>query len=289
MSSVHGQVPSLLENHLSQITPWPSTHRAAYADLAARLVLRVTVGGIRALGISGAPGTGKSTLANLLALGLRALGIRALVVSLDDFYLGRAQREQLTSVHPLLAQRGVPGTHDWGRLMNLLDRVATGDVAGIRIPRFDKSIDDVVDDTQFVMLEHCPDIVILEGWAIGVPEQEEEQLQTPVNDLEEKSDTDGRWRRWVNAQLKTYHRDIRKRLDEVWFLAAPDWASVLEWRSEQEAETARRSGKTHLDSPDAIAQFLDRFQRIAVHMLDTCGSWADLVIRIDRNHQMILD
>lgn len=54
------------------------------------------------VGISGAQGSGKSTLAALLVSELQALGISAQTVSLDDYYLGKAARQQLAQqVHPL--------------------------------------------------------------------------------------------------------------------------------------------------------------------------------------------
>ena len=64
------------------------------------------------VGINGAQGTGKTTLCKFLAAILSSqLGVA--VLSLDDFYLTRAERHKLAAaVHPLLATRGVPGTHD---------------------------------------------------------------------------------------------------------------------------------------------------------------------------------
>src|SRR5687767_10663938 len=66
------------------------------------------------VGVSGCQGSGKTTLASLLVLMLRELlGLRAINLSIDDFYLTHAERQTLSrSVHPLLATRGVPGTHD---------------------------------------------------------------------------------------------------------------------------------------------------------------------------------
>src|SRR5262249_24435785 len=65
------------------------------------------------IAISGAQGSGKTTLATLLTRALVERGIRAMTCSLDDFYYSRAQRIELSrSVHPLLLTRGVPGTHD---------------------------------------------------------------------------------------------------------------------------------------------------------------------------------
>src|SRR5262252_5588246 len=67
----------------------------------------------RIVAISGAQGSGKTTLATLLAERLSFLGVRAASCSLDDFYYDRPTRAELArSVHPLLITRGVPGTHD---------------------------------------------------------------------------------------------------------------------------------------------------------------------------------
>ena len=65
------------------------------------------------IGINGAQGTGKSTLAKLLTSLLQQQGLGVANLSIDDFYLSKAKRADLASrVHPLLTSRGVPGTHD---------------------------------------------------------------------------------------------------------------------------------------------------------------------------------
>src|SRR5690606_36221009 len=63
--------------------------------------------GTLVVGISGSQGSGKSTLASLLVLLLRELmGLRAVNLSIDDFYLTRARRQELArDVHPLFATR----------------------------------------------------------------------------------------------------------------------------------------------------------------------------------------
>ena len=66
------------------------------------------------LGISGAQGTGKSTLADFIREYLTVVHDRfTVVLSIVDLYLTRAQRQALAkNVHPLLGTRGMPGTHD---------------------------------------------------------------------------------------------------------------------------------------------------------------------------------
>src|SRR5436189_108160 len=65
------------------------------------------------VGLCGAQGSGKSTASRDAAAALTVRGLSCLVLSLDDLYLGKAARAELAAeVHPLLATRGPPGTHD---------------------------------------------------------------------------------------------------------------------------------------------------------------------------------
>jgi len=94
------------------------------------------------VGVSGCQGSGKSTLASLLVILLKELmGLNAINLSIDDFYLTHADRQMLArTVHPLLATRGVPGTHDVELALATIAKLrGEGRVA---IPRFNKAIDD---------------------------------------------------------------------------------------------------------------------------------------------------
>ena len=92
------------------------------------------------------------------------------VLSLDDFYLTKAERESLAQrVHPLFATRGVPGTHDLALLRRTVKALQNGD--DIALPVFDKAADD---RTNMVRRSHggAPtQIVLLEGWCVGIPPQ----------------------------------------------------------------------------------------------------------------------
>ena len=65
--------------------------------------------------------------------------LRATVLAVDDLYLPKAERRRLAAdVSPLLATRGVPGTHDVGLGLEVID--ALGRAGEIALPSFDKSI-----------------------------------------------------------------------------------------------------------------------------------------------------
>lgn len=291
MYSTTGQAPGMDKDaaetsldSLPSARAWSDEQRLGAIATARVLVAQIPPAGFFAAGLSGAPGTGKSALARLVCELARSNGTETLVMSLDDYYLSRKERAKYAARHPLLAQRGVPGTHDWERLIEDFDRIRAGDCEDLRLPRFDKASDDRVAQDRFHRLEYLPRVVILEGWMIGAPPQAPEALRAPVNTMEREMDVDGGWRIGVNAQLARYHEDLECRLDRKWFLAAPDWAHVIDWRWQQEREVSASGNPRHLVDRGAVEAFLQHFERIARHMLRSCTSWADTVIAVDRAH-----
>ena len=89
-----------------------------YQPLASLLLeLQSNQGGPLIVGINGAQGTGKSTLAKYLALMLNQQHLRVANLSLDDFYVDSQQRRHLANtVHPLLAEAKGPTPSEKGLL-----------------------------------------------------------------------------------------------------------------------------------------------------------------------------
>lgn len=239
------------------------------------------------LGICGAQGSGKSTLAEGLAARLAASGLRATILSLDDLYLTRQDRLALArDVHPLLATRGVPGTHDVDLGLAVLDGLAQG--RPTLLPRFDKATDTRHPDG--VRVDDRVDVVLFEGWCIGAKPQSDAELVTPVNGLEHGSDEDGRWRRYVNDALAGPYQRLFARLDALVLLAAPDFSIVRSWRVEQEETLRRRlrqEGRpTDTTMTDAqVADFIQFYERLTRHILREMPGRADLVIHLDAGRQ----
>lgn len=207
------------------------------------------------IGITGAQGTGKSTLASLLVTELLAQGIRCAAVSLDDYYLTRQARQQLAgTVHPLLAQRGVPGTHDIGRALSDDRQVLAG--AAVALPRFDKALDDVLPDRPAAQL----DLLIVEGWCLGLAADAESGLASPVNQLEATEDSSGAWRHYVNQQLAASYQPYFNLLQPLIWLKAPDWDSVCRWRAKQEQQLWQQRGAGM--TAEQLARFMLPFQRL---------------------------
>ena len=145
--------------------------------------------------IAGLQGTGKSTFAAQMAGLAQSRGLRIAVLSIDDFYLTKAERERLArGIHPLLASRGPPGTHDLGLAADTLDLLLAGKRTAL--PRFDKLADDRAPPARWPVMEGRCDLVVLEGWFLKTPAQQADELPTPTNALERDED-----RRWHLAQL----------------------------------------------------------------------------------------
>ncbi len=259
------------------------------ARVAVSLVDRIPERGFHAIGLSGAPGSGKSTLAKLISsLPDQSLS-DTLVISLDNYYLGKNERKANAAIHRLFEQRGVPGTHDWQRLVADLDRIREGEVDGLRLPRFSKLDDDRCPEDESITVHSPPRVVILEGWMVGAPPQDQQALERPVNGMEAKLDRNQRWRRMVNENLARQHGDLANRLDSRWFMKTPGWSKVVDWRWQQEQENDLRRNDLYLGTRQEVAAFLDQFERIATHMRLTCEQWADVIINVDHKHHLSIN
>jgi len=248
------------------------------------------------VGVNGAQGSGKSTLAAFLKAMLEArYGLRVAVLSIDDLYLTQGERQRLAlSVHPLLATRGVPGTHDVGLGIRVIDRLITAGPGDITpVPRFDKSVDDRLPEDQWDSFEGRADIVILEGWCVGARSEDDAALAAPINRLEAEEDWQGIWRAYVNRQLETVYPALFSRIDCLVMLKVPDFDCVRRWRLLQEeklkarvARTAPRSGDAVMDA-HALERFIMHYERLTRHMLTEMPARADAVLDLNRDHQVI--
>jgi D-glycerate 3-kinase len=259
-------------------------------ELATWIAARASRGQTTIVGINGAQGCGKSTLAAKLCQALGESGLSAEALALDDFYLTHAKRQQLArNVHPLLATRGVPGTHDVALAQHTIERMRTlrdGEV--VRVPRFIKMADDRAPERDWGSVAGPIDVVLFEGWCVGTPPQREEELIRPVNALESSEDADGRWRASVNEQLSTTYAALFGELDQLIFLKAPSFDVVHGWRLEQEAGNVREApGAAHVLSAEKLRRFIAHYERLTCHALRVLPERADVVLELDAQRRVI--
>ena len=244
------------------------------------------------IGINGAQGTGKSTLAKLLSALLTSSGYRTVNLSIDDFYYSKAKRQELADeIHPLLRSRGVPGTHDVDLALNLIEQLcAAGSNQQITLPRFDKSLDDCRPVAACEQIQGPIDIIILEGWFVGAKAQAGDELTQAINELEINEDSDGRWRAYVNQQLAGSYQSLFEKIHLLLMLQAPGFEQILEWRSLQEEKlrTLAVTNASGLMDRKAIKHFIQHFERLTRHCLRTLPDSADRVFQLNTEHRITL-
>ena len=256
-----------------------------YAGVTGSLAQRARTANTAPLvGFSGCQGSGKSTLVALMAKVMReAHGVSTVVLSLDDFYLTKAARAALAeSIHPLFATRGVPGTHDLALLDETIAALRQPSGA-VPVPAFDKALDDRTEMVHWRQVSAPVQLILLEGWCVGLSPQQESELGAPINPMEAEQDPSLVWRGEVNRQLATEYADMFGKLDALLLLQAPSFDAVFEWRWQQEQRLSEQFQQDHPDEPDPtmsraeVADFILHYQRLTEHGLKTLPDRADFV------------
>lgn len=220
--------------------------------------------------------------------------LKAVCVSIDDFYHTRAQRQALASdIHPLLITRGVPGTHDIALALKTLQALSSPLSADkksqVAIPKFDKATDDRAPESDWLKIDSPVDIIILEGWCVGAQAQSMGALMEPINALEDQYDHEGNWRHYVNAQLQLDYRDLFERFDVNIMLKAPSFDCVYRWRLEQEnklREKTNGKGKGLMNETEVL-KFIQHYQRITEHNLEVLPAQMDYLLTLDEQRRVL--
>jgi D-glycerate 3-kinase len=242
----------------------------------------------KVIGLTGGQGTGKSTISNILKIILKeAYKLETVIFSIDDFYKTLRERQIMSKkISSLFLIRGVPGTHDTKMLFKCIKDLKNNKFKKINIPKFDKSIDDRVSRRKWLKIKKKPDIVIFEGWCVGVPAQKNKDLKYPINKLEKQKDYKKIWRKKVNLELKKNYRKIFNLIDKLIFLKVPSFKYVLKWRLLQEKKLRITSKGKKTMTDKQIENFIMYYERLTKHMLKTLSNKADTVISIDEKHKL---
>jgi len=267
------------EERLTDLLTEPR-QRQQYRDFVGQLWLRLSahLSSPAVVGLTGAQGSGKTTLATMLVLWAREHGIAAAAVSLDDYYLSQQQRAVLaTTVHPLLAMRGMPGSHHIAQAIKDGKSVLSG--KPVSLPVFDKAADQPASPRALQQVE----LLIVEGWCLGLIPQRPEQLITPINELELADDQTGSWRTFVNTQLAGFYQQYWQLFNALIWLKAPDWPAICRWRALQEQQLWLSRGKGMNDAE--LARFMQSFQRLTEHSFLVLPQLADAVVELDQLHR----
>ncbi|MFY9809220.1 MAG: nucleoside/nucleotide kinase family protein [Pseudonocardiaceae bacterium] len=108
-----------------------------WLDLLARAQALAAGGGRRILGITGAPGAGKSTVARRL---VDALDDAAVLVEMDGYHLAQVELQRLGRAE----RKGAPDTFDVAGYVALLRRLRNPDASTVYAPEFRRAIEEPI-------------------------------------------------------------------------------------------------------------------------------------------------
>ena len=190
-------------------------------------------------------------------------------------------------IHPLFKTRGVPGTHDINLVKKFFNIIKKNKFEKIKLPRFEKAIDNRVEKKYWFNIKQKPEIVILEGWCVGAKPQSNSLIRKPINTLEKYEDRDLIWRKYVNKKLKKEYKKLFSMIDHLIFMKIPNFHMVLKWRLLQENKLKKKShSKKKVMSFNEIERFIMFYQRITLQMLKDLSKSASVVMLLKKNHEI---
>ena len=243
------------------------------------------------VGLAGGQGTGKTTISSIIKIILeKYFKLEVFKISIDDFYKTRKERMTLSKkVHPMLLTRGVPGTHDINMMLDFFKKSKSKKFKQIKLPNFNKAIDDRFPKNKWNTINKRPDIIIFEGWCVGAKAEANKTLKKAINSMEKANDHKLVWRKYVNQQLKTKYKRLYSQLNCMIYLKAKNFSLLQKWRLKQEHKlwirTKKKSGHKIMSKGDVI-NFMQTYQRITQNMFKNMPKYASIILNLNSNHQI---
>ena len=243
------------------------------------------------VGLAGGQGTGKTTISSLIKIILiKYFNLKVLRISIDDFYKTRKERISLSKrVHPMLLTRGVPGTHDINMMLNFFKKVKSKKFKRLKLPTFNKAIDDRFNKKKWYYLKNKPDVIIFEGWCVGAKPEKNTTLKKTINSMEREKDQNQIWRKHVNQQLKSKYKNLYSQLNCLIYLKAKNFSLLQKWRLKQERKlwlNSKRKLNLKIMSKGDIINFMQTYQRITQNMFRYMPKYASIILNLNTNHQI---
>ena len=243
------------------------------------------------VGLAGGQGTGKTTISSLIRIILiKYFKLKVFRISIDDFYKTRKERIHLSKrVHPMLLTRGVPGTHDINMMLSFFRKAKSKKFKRLKLPTFNKAIDDRFNKKKWYDLKNKPDVIIFEGWCVGAKSEKNNTLKKTINSMEKAKDQKQVWRKYVNQQLKTKYKNLYSQLNCLIYLKAKNFSLLQKWRLKQERKlwlSTKSKSKLKIMSKGDIIHFMQTYQRITQNMFKNMPQYASIIFNLNTNHQI---
>ena len=189
----------------------------------------------------------------------------------------------------MLLTRGVPGTHDINMMLSFFKKAKSKKFKRLRLPTFNKAVDDRFNKKYWYDLKAKPDVIIFEGWCVGAKSEKNNSLKKNINSLEKAKDHKQVWRKYVNQQLKSKYKNLYSQLNCLIYLKAKNFNLLQKWRLKQERKlwlnTKKKSNLKIMSKGDVI-NFMQTYQRITQNMFKKMPKYASIILNLNSNHQI---
>ena len=179
--------------------------------------------------------------------------------------------------NPWNVSRGFPGSHS---VKLMYEKLSNWKKNGeLNVPVFDKSLRNGLGDRSHWRSSN-PDLLILEGWFLGIEPLNIDINDQPINSAE-LSPFESIYRLKIQKNLNEY-LDVWRLIDNIWHLKPLKFEYMNMWKSNQEQEMFLQKGKALQD--EKLSNFLRMLNVSIPHKsFDLINSYALLLIDQERN------
>jgi D-glycerate 3-kinase len=299
LAEVYDPLRSLLRERLCIEDLSPSQLWHVFMPVAEWLIERAQArerahpGEAYVVGLSGAQGSGKTTVQEILGMLLATQGFPAAGFSLDDIYKTHEDRKALAAQCAHYRFRGPPGTHDVKLGLDTLRALRHSQEGGVvEVPVFDKSLHEGDGDrlprNQWRKVRGKVRMAMIDGWCFGARAQGDSALAEPVSAIEASSiydDEQGTFRKRIDDELRQYH-ELFDECDDLIVLEVPNLDSIYRWRGLQEAKLRAETGRGMDET--TVRAFVDYFlpvtERYMMRLAEDPAGGASLVLTLGDDH-----
>ena len=185
--------------------------------------------------------------------------------------------------------RGVPGTHDINMMLDFFKRIKRKEFRSLKLPKFNKAIDDRCNKKLWYSIKKRPDIIIFEGWCVGAKAEKNNTLKQPINSFEKLRDKKLIWRRYVNKQLQSKYKQLYDQLNCLLYIKSNNFSLLRKWRIKQERKLSLKNKKFNdhkIMSDKEVINFMETYQRVTQNMLKCVPKYASIILNLNSNQQI---
>ena len=150
------------------------------------------------------------------------------------------------------------------------DRILIGEAEGCEVVMTYASFEDAIR----TLRDDRPDVILLEGWCVGLRAEDVPPYAGPINALEAAEDPDGAWFAWSLEALQTDYAEVWNRMALLVSIEVAGLDTVIDSRLRQEEGLAAVTGRPGMDRA-AVTRFVQHYERF------TRALWAAMPVRAD--------